>query len=838
MPDRDVLRAGNRSGGQSISHRHNTESAINADQPLSEFLPLSDYQPTLLLESPCNEADITHTLPLPSLILVPSPNWVTAFPRFHIEHLPRLNCDHASLRLVFPSQDPPKAGPFKFLRMWTLHDSFSQLNQKAWSGECSPQSMIDIQLKLKKTKQLLKVLNKETFSNFFFLIQKVEEELDRLDCSKQSDPSKDLSHRYIDAKQNLSHLHLMQVFWKQKSRNSWLLEGDRNTKFFHSLANERVRRASITSIKNAAGETVSSSQDIKAEVVRFFEDIFQAESTSFNANFIQAIPRVINHIDNASLLSPPSIEEVKAAALSMPRDGAAGPNGFSAAFYASYWDIVRSDILKAVRALLEGSALPRSFTSNLICLIPKTPSVTSFSNFRPISLCNVIYKKKFAKLLANRLGLLLPKMISQEQGVFIQGRSIVEHIALAHEMIRDINRKVRGGNLILKLNLEKAYNRVNWDYLKQVLLKFSFNQRWVQLMESCWGNNWFSILINGEPAGFFKSNKGLRQGDPLSPALFLIVMESFSANLKLMIASGGFQQFSRHRGCPVSSHLLFVDDILLFTNGRRDSLLHLNNSLALFQIKALAFQFLVDKVDRKTSGWAGRLISQAGRVTLVCHVLSSILIHILSAMHTSHPCFWPLEVTGNFSVQSAKKLLRPPGLPLIWPSWIWLGHLPPKISIFLWRTLQNAILVDSYVQAIGVAIASKCRCYLEDLNPSPQLESISHLFLFSRHAQALLASFNQLCGVPPLLHSSIVAYGVGSNNMAKLRAIHDGMTLCLEKGLDRELIKETVVAATSLKDSSLVKLLKDEVVTAVTVIGFDEKRILSSLLKHPFDTTC
>ncbi|XP_058070892.1 uncharacterized protein LOC131219923 [Magnolia sinica] len=374
--------------------------------------------------------------------------------------------DHAPLRLIFPSQDSPKVRPFKFLRMWTMHASFYQLIQRAWAGECSPHSMINVQLKLKKTKQVLKVWNKEMFGNIFCQIQIAEEELEGIDFSMQSAPFEDLSHQFI--------------------------EREIKTQNFRSSANERAKRATISSIRNAVGESISSSREIKAKAVKFFEDLFQVEPISFDADFLQAIPQVITQLDNDSLLAPPLMEEVKAVAFSMPRDGAAGPNGFSAAFYATCWDIISDDILKASRDLMDGIAISRAFTLNLICLIPKSPSTACFADFRPISLCN----------------------------------------------------------------------------------------------------------------------------------------------------------FAMRRGCPSSSHLLFADDILLFTNARirstehtlgfqkaREEIIYLGAPLCTGRIKSSAFQFLVDKVDRRTSGWAGRLISQASRVTLVRHVLSSLPIHIMLAMH-------------------------------------------------------------------------------------------------------------------------------------------------------------------------------------------------------------
>ncbi|XP_058084050.1 uncharacterized protein LOC131231763 [Magnolia sinica] len=113
-----------------------------------------------------------------------------------------------------------------------------------------------------------------------------------------------------------------------------------------------------------------------------------------------------------------------------------------------------------------------------------------------------------------------------EQGAFVRGRSITENIAMALEAMRNLNRRISGGNIILKLDLEKAYDRLDWNFLKQVLLRFGFSNRWVALMElACWGNSWFSVLVNGEVAGFFKSSRGLH---PISPGFFILAANAFS----------------------------------------------------------------------------------------------------------------------------------------------------------------------------------------------------------------------------------------------------------------------------------------------------------------------
>ncbi|CAA0824144.1 Unknown protein, partial [Striga hermonthica] len=182
--------------------------------------------------------------------------------------------------------------------------------------------------------------------------------------------------------------------------------------------------------------------------------------------------------------------------------------------------IVGTDVEEAVRDFFSGHQMPESFTSTFIILIPKTSGPSFWSDYRPISLCNVT-NKIISKILNSRLAPLLPHLVSPNQSGFIKDRVISDNILLAQEMIHDIshaNRK-RTPNLVLKLDMAKAYDRVEWSFLRKVLFWMGFPNHWINFVEACVEHCTFSVLINGRPMTFFPSTRGLRQGDPLSPSL-------------------------------------------------------------------------------------------------------------------------------------------------------------------------------------------------------------------------------------------------------------------------------------------------------------------------------
>lgn len=220
--------------------------------------------------------------------------------------------------------------------------------------------------------------------------------------------------------------------------------------------------------------------------------------------------------DNQRIIAEPTMEEMREATLSIPSSNGPGPNGFGFSFYIACWSIIKEDMLEAVKDFFRGVELPRAFTSSHVVLILKVEKPSGFDKFRSITLCSVFYKI-CSKIIVSRLSHLLPKMISLEQGAFIPGRSIFENITLTQEMCHSINRKAVGGNVLVKIDMAKAYDRVDWGFLLHVLAAFGVSPQVCRLIEGCIFTPWYSIVMYGTARGFFRGEKGLCQGDPLSP---------------------------------------------------------------------------------------------------------------------------------------------------------------------------------------------------------------------------------------------------------------------------------------------------------------------------------
>jgi hypothetical protein len=291
---------------------------------------------------------------------------------------------------------------------------------------------------------------------------------------------------------------------------------------------------------------------------------FSSEPTVSMDAVLDAIPRKVSDDMNAELTKEYTNEEIKTALFQMGPTKAPGPDGFPALFYQTHWEFLQDAICQAVRSFLDGSPLPNGFCDSVIVLIPKTTSPEELKNFRPISLCNVLYKIA-SKVLANRLKLILPVVVSEFQSAFVPGRSITDNALIAYECLHTIrHQNAKRPYFALKVDMMKAYDRVEWNYLSGCLQKLGLDQGWIDTVMRCVTMVRYAVRINGDLTDPVVPTRGIRQGDPISPYLFLLCTEGLSCLLQKREAQGELQGLRNGRLGPPISHLLFADDSIFF----------------------------------------------------------------------------------------------------------------------------------------------------------------------------------------------------------------------------------------------------------------------------------
>ena len=393
---------------------------------------------------------------------------------------------------------------------------------------------------------------------------------------------------------------------------------------------------------------------------------------------IHNIPQI--SVEENSILTSDFLEkEVYDAIMQMEKNKAPGPDRFPAEFYQKIWETIKFDIMRLFASFQKGELPLFQLNYGTIILLPKKENAVQIQQYRPICLLNVSFNF-FTKVGTNRVTAVAQKVIRPTQTSFMPGRHILEGVLILHETVHEIHRKKMDG-ILLKIDFEKAYDKVQWPFLQQVLRMKGFDAKWCRWVESFVSRGTVGIKVNDDIGHCFQTHKGLRQGDPLSPMLFNIVVDVLAILIARAKEDGQAEGLIPHLVEGGVSILQYVDDTILFMSHDIAKALNMKLILCMFEqlsglkinyhkseifcfgmakgveeqyknlfgcesgsfpfkylgipihfrkLKNGEWKLVEDRFEKKLASWAGKLLSYGDRLILINSVLTSLPMFMLS----------------------------------------------------------------------------------------------------------------------------------------------------------------------------------------------------------------
>jgi hypothetical protein len=605
--------------------------------------------------------------------------WDAIFSPCTVQALSSSHSDHCPL-LITSISTPPRKARFRFENFWPRHAGFFDVVRKAWApGMTSTNPLTRIRVKLGRTARALRSWSKELFGDARFQLHLANEIIHRFDIAQEDRTLGPLEFelRKLLKTRVLGLAAIERSRRRQASRVTWLREGDANTRYFHIKMNSRRRKNYVHTLTTDQG-ILTAHEEKEAAFHRHFSRVLgtaEAPSLSFNWSILDLPSLSTGGLDN-----PFTSKEIWEAIKDSPAEKAPGPDGFTGIFYRRCWGIIKQDILEVFHHLfhLAGGdffALNRAF----ICLLPKKDGASSTNDFRPISLIHSI-AKLFAKVLARRLSTVISGLISPAQSAFLRTRTIHDNFLYVRNLARSLNRKKKP-SLLIKLDFAKAFDSVSWEYLLDLLQHLGFSPRWRDWIALLLSTTTSAVSLNGATGPPIFHRRGLRQGDPLSPLLFIIAINPLQKIFQIATASGFLSPLPvREANFRMS---LYADDAIFFLNPVADELdmafrilhcfglatgLHINIAkcsvapircdnvdltsvlapftgervsfpirylglpLSLGRVRHVHLQHILDRARSHLASWKGRWINAGGRKALVSSVLSTLPIFALTVL--------------------------------------------------------------------------------------------------------------------------------------------------------------------------------------------------------------
>ncbi|CAL1372090.1 unnamed protein product [Linum trigynum] len=607
-----------------------------------------------------------------------SESWLETYPRSSVRILLPGLSDHCGVLVSLDSGIKTLPRPFKYFSFWKLHPDYERLVTEGWVCPTTGSAMAKLYQKLRNIKGRLQKLNREHCSDIHERVKMAWQELTRAQLEVLERPASSAFQAEKRCMVQLQELQQAEASYnQQKSRQSWVNSGDSNSAFFHSMVKTRQAKNTIRQLISDSGAVLEDIEEIGQEAVQFYKGLLGTRNGELKRVTVSTLRQLlVNHLvegESAGLCDMVTADEVYRVVKNMKKGKAPGPDGFTAEFFKEHWGLVGEEVTMATQEFFVTGRMRKEVNCTILALIPKVPNANTMKNFRPISCCNLVYKC-ISKIIANRLKKVLPKIISPNQSAFIKGRLITDNIIMANELVKWYRRKNISPRCALKIDIMKAFDSVDWDYLYCVLLAMGIPDKFVNWIKGCLESTSFTVCVNGGLTGHFTAKKGLRQGCPLSPYLFAASMEVLSCMFN-RAASRSVLPYHPQCSRIGLTHLCFADDLLVFTKGTVEGVTviadilqkfylvsglqcnpnkseifsagvteELQNALVQhsgFKEGALPVRYLglplnagkltvadcqnlVNRIAGRIQGWQPKLLSYAGKIELVISVLASM----------------------------------------------------------------------------------------------------------------------------------------------------------------------------------------------------------------------
>ncbi|XP_058762257.1 uncharacterized protein LOC131635640 [Vicia villosa] len=515
--------------------------------------------------------------------------WLELFPESKLVNLIASHSGHSPIILYCdPVQRNSKKHTFRFENYWLNEEGITEVVKNGWRrGENH-----EVQQRLSFCAEDLGRWNLNRNRENKDELQRYKNVMEQY--RGDQDPAS--TSRFFEAQTGYNKALIHEdTYWKQRAKMHWLRDGDRNTKFFHLSATVRKNKQKIDMLVNVNGDETRDQAGICDIARSYFENIYVTKDGLYDP-LLNIIQPQITAEENCRLLLPISKAELQATALEMHPDKSSGPDGFNPAFFHKFWDLCGEDIWSAASHWLERGFFPQSLDETNICLIPKCIHPHHMKDYRPISLCNVIYKI-VSKALANRLKVLLEKCISEEQSAFVEGRSILDNAMIAMEIIHALKRRTKGNkaHLAFEIDIIKAYDRVNWGFLR-------------------------------DRVGPIELGRGLRANVAEVAHLMSFLSIYADASEQEINLNKSEVFFSRNLNKPAQEDIAKIMGVhhVMGTGN------YLGLPSMIGRSKKATFSFIKDRMWKRINSWRGGSLSKAGKVIMIKSVLQSIPAYIMS----------------------------------------------------------------------------------------------------------------------------------------------------------------------------------------------------------------